>query len=82
MSELAKSFAYAATHSETAKHKNHLYLVLTEGRICTNDAQRTQGETERKAMHCFLVYELTEKWFLVLFSLCLCAKWICETHNS
>lgn len=31
-------------------------------------------EVERKGMHCFLVYELMEKWCLVFFSLCLCAK--------
>lgn len=79
---MGKQVCICSHTSYTTKHKHHLYLVLTEGRICTNDVQRTQVNVERKGMYCFLVYELVEKWFLVVFSLCLGAKWIHETHNS
>lgn len=38
-------------------------------------------KVEWEDSYCFLVYELVEKWFRVLF-LCFCTKWIHETCNS
>lgn len=57
MTESGKNFAYAATYLKLLKCKIPVYLVLIEGRVCTDNVQGTQGKAERRDIYYFMVYE-------------------------
>lgn len=82
---IGKEFCICSHASQTAKHKNHLYLVLIEGRICTNDVQRTQGESGKKRYLLFLGLwtrgKMVSSVFL-LVSLCQMDSWNTEFINN